>query len=158
MKFDIKLVESLLKNKKEILEKIEKATEEMCSKNIETIKNGYETRKRLISMLGQADKEIGSYCSDNAQLREALNNSTPRSGLDPLYINLYDISMSIKAVVNRIIKYDSLVNENVKSKRDETLQKITKINSDFPVSANRYQQGVKTTSTKPMFFKSGKYI
>ncbi len=158
MEFDLKQLETLLNSKKELLELIETTTKDMHSDDINDIKKSFDARQQLLDRLSSIDIQIKKFCEQDNDLKQALNNSIPSSAVTGKYQKYYKISMTHKAISNRILKYDGLIASNLGIKRAETLEKIKQLNQAYPVSTNRYQKGVSTTSYKPIFIKKDKYI
>ncbi len=158
MEFDLKQLETLLNSKKELLELIESTTKDMHSDDINDIKTKFNARQELLENLSSIDSQIKKFCEQDNNLKQALNNSIPSSAVAAGYQKYYKISMTHKAISSRILKYDGLISSNLGIKRAETLEKIKQINEAYPVSTNRYQKGVSTTSYKPIFIKKDKYI
>lgn len=147
---DYTAVSALLAQKKQLFLELESVTADMSLYQVEELAECMEKRSRLLQQVEQADDELRLICSADEQLRQVLNNQCSREELSPTLAALYDASLSIKAVVNRMMKNDDAIKEHLEYEKQRITQKIEELNQSGAVVADKYYRSVQTAINRPL--------
>lgn len=141
---------SLLGQERELFLKIEVATEAMCVASAEEIEQCVNERQRYLDEIAALKirlHELGD--ASGEAVVAALQNSCGRNALTGDLAALYDASMAVKAVANRIQQYDEEIREHVEMVKEEILKQIEKMNQSGNAVASRYQRSVELGIQRP---------
>lgn len=147
---DYTAVSALLAQKKQLFLELESVTADMSLYQVNELAECMEKRSRLLQQVEQIDAELKLMCITDEELRQVLNNRCPREGLSPQLSALYDASLSIKAVVNRMMKNDDAIKEHLEYEKQRITQKIEELNQIGAVVAGKYYRSVQTGVPRPI--------
>jgi len=117
-----------------------------------------ERGANLIKRIEELDGRLGQLIQQEGPMaRSAVNHECDRSQLTPDLGRLYDASMSVKAVANRILRNDELIRQRIAFEREQALDKIKELNSRSDSVAGKYQKYTQTGS-RPLPGWQGKEI
>lgn len=136
------LVIDLLNEKREIFLEVEKLTNLMLISPIEELSEILEERGEFLQKAVLIENEINNKVSSDECARSILSNSGDMSNLPCDLEKLYESSMRIKAVINRINNLEVEVQERFESERDLILEKIESMNSSSNSVAGNYKRTV----------------
>lgn len=151
------LVDLLLK-KKELFLELEETTSDMSVVPFESLVDRMEQRGQLLEEIGRIDGEIKEICQGDDEARAALNHTCDREGLTPELEQLYDLSLGIKAVVNRVMKYEEQITMHLEFEKKRIEEKMEALNVSGSAVANRYHQSVQTGIKRAFGTESDKLI
>lgn len=134
----------LLARKKECFLQVEAITEEMAVVGVEELSACMDRRARLLETVGGLDEEIRALAAGRPELLAALNHTVGRAGLPPSSARLYDASLSVKTVVNRIRKNEETVREHLELEKQRILSRMEELNRSGPAVAEQYRRSVQT--------------
>ena len=140
----------LLAQKKQLFLELEAVTADMPLYQVEELAECMEERGRLLKKIEQIDEELRTRFASDEPLHSALNNQCDREGLSPALRELYDASLGVKAVVNRIIKNESAITDHLEYEKQRITQKMEELNQSGGVVADKYYRSVQTAINRPL--------
>ena len=145
---------SLLCHKKDLFFQLELLTEHMCLQDVDALVDTMEKRTIIFKEIESLDILIKTFTNDDHKLRQALNHEFPKNTFDTELAMLYDLSLSIKACINRINQNDDHILLHMDFEKQLILGKIEKLNTSGAVAANKYHRSTPSRSNNP--FHNGK--
>ncbi len=146
----------MLAEKRETFLQLEEITGSLALQGADEIISSMKKRADLFETMRGLDKKISSEAADDRKLRDALNNACNRADVEENLEEIFDLSLKIKAIANRLIKNENLVLEHFDSEKKSILQEIEKLNRSGTAAANRYYNTTKLKAIKKV--KPGKLI
>ncbi len=143
---------ALLERKNEIFIELETLSNAIPVQTPEEMLTGAKLRSELLKESAQIDEEISFHCQNNRALRDALNNACPRENLSPELTILFDKSLQIKSVANRLANNADMIKGHLEGEKEKLLSDIKKLNTGGSAAANRYY---KTSQLNPSQNKRG---
>lgn len=150
---------SLLSRKKELLVVFETVTSGMLYEDrTEELEASIDQRQDILDKLMVMDRQIRQICAGDAALLQVLNHQCDRGGLRPELEELYDASLAVKAVANRIQSSDAAVVEHMELARESLKEKIEEINSGGYAVASKYYRAAQTGVARMVLDERNKKI
>lgn len=146
----IEKLPELLKQKKELLLRFEAVTEQMYTLSPETLLDLVEERGRLLEKAGKLDEEIQEIGRYHPEVLPVLNNQRDLGGLEGLERQIYDASLAVKAVANRIRQNEDSLRQHIQLQKDAVLKRIENMNKSGYSVADKYYRSVQTGLNQPM--------
>ncbi len=146
----------MLNEKKVLFLKLEEITSSTVVETSDKIIDSMKKRADLFDSMRELDKKISSEAVKDRRLRDALNNSCNKKDVDETLLEIFDLSLNIKAIANRLVKNEALLFEHLKAERNSILKEIEKLNKSGTAAANRYYNTTKLKAVKKI--KPGKLI
>lgn len=140
----------LLSDKRDLFLEMEEVTSAMCLQQVEQIAESMDRRSRLIERIDLVDASLADLCAGRDWVRAAMQHTCDRDGLPQELGEVYDASMAVKAVVNRIVRNDDAVKAHLEFEKQRVLQKVEELNRSGTAVANQYYQSVKTAIPNPV--------
>ena len=135
-------LKKLLQEKEDLFFQIERITYEISEAPIDQINELLDTRGNLLEQVIRSDNKIKSLVDEN--LKSVLDCSCDISGLSEEQKELFEKALSIKAVVNRIVKNEDIIRLRIENERDSLLKRIETMNNSSKTVAESYKRSVKT--------------
>ena len=132
----------LLKEKLEIFLTIEKLTNMMFTSSVDELSDILADRGDLLQKAVLIESEINKEVYDKACIKGVLNNTKDISKLSDELLKIYDASMRVKAVLNRLNKLEKDVQLRLENERDMILERIESMNSSSNSVAGNYKRTV----------------
>ena len=132
----------LLQEKRERYSRFEQVTNEMMMLSPDEFQKGMDTREALLNDIKQIDAQITQQCCDNTPLRQVLNAQCDRDGLPEDLAQIYDVSMSVRAIMNRILKNESILQTYIEDQKILILEKIQELNNSSQSVADKYHRSL----------------
>ncbi len=146
----------MLNEKQQLFLRLEETTSNTVVEKSEKFIDSMKKRADLFDSLRELDKKITAEAINDRKLRDALNNITNKKDVDDSLLEIFDLSLKIKAIANRLLKNESLLFEHLKAERNSILKEIEKLNKSGTAAANRYYNTTKLKAAKKV--KPGKLI
>lgn len=146
-----------LSTKKELFLEIEATMDLLSYGEVDEITACMEERNKIIEQVKAIDIKIKAVCEKDKMLLAALNNSCNKSEISPTLIEIYDASLGVKAVVNRIMNNDNMVTMHLEHLQKKVLKQIKQMNTSVYVVADKYHRSLEGV-TKRNFSKKGKIV
>lgn len=135
----------LLNRKRELLSIFETVTASMLYEDdTQALEASVAQRQEILDKAASLDRQIRQICQGNAELLQALNHQCDRGNLPEDLAALYDASLAVKAVANRIQSCDAGVIEHMEMAREKLKDKIEEINSGGYAVASKYYRAAQT--------------
>jgi organic radical activating enzyme len=141
-------LKQLLSEKEMLFIEVEKITDDIFEAPVDIINVLLETRGNALEQVNKVDEKLNPLIEDDEHLRNVLNCSCDISGLSGESKELFDQSLRIKAVVNRIIKNQESIRQKIENERDSLLQSIENMNNSSKTVAESYKRSVETALTR----------
>lgn len=135
---------SLLKEKKELLLQIERVTNIMKDAPAEELMDLFTERGELLERAQSLGTEIARYAEKNEEYKAALSSEASPNALSAEAKEIFEASLGVKAVANRVTREDEAVLDHIKSERNKLLDKIKELNSSGAAVAGSYRRSVQT--------------
>lgn len=149
---------SLLSRKKELFLELEEVTANMCILPLEELSLCTDKRGTLLDKIQTTDLEIKALCSQDRDIVAALNNTCEREGLSGELGALFDASISVKAVVNRIIKNEDSIRMHLTMEKQKIAEKMEELAHSGEAVAEKYHKSVLTGQNHPFAGANDKMI
>lgn len=148
----------LLNEKKILFLEVEQITNDIMSAPVSDIAATLERRGKLLDSVVLLDQKISAFVGNDAVVRSVLNNTCDASSLSKEYSTLFEASLKIKAIVNRIRNSENGIKERITTERDNTLAKIERLNQSSVSVAEKYKRSLETGFPQGRGFDSNKKI
>ena len=148
----------LLKAEREIFLEVEALTNQMMTSPTEELSDLLSERGSLLQKAVSIEDEINEEVIDSEDIRNVLRNRGDMSKLSDDSAAVYDASMSVKAVINRINRLEDDVRSRIENERNAILKKIESINSSSNSVAENYKRSVQTGFPQLTLFDKEKTI
>lgn len=131
-----------LKEKLEIFLDVEKLTNMMFSSDIDELSNIISLRGDLLQKAVLIENEINKEVSGKEHIKSVLNISGDMSNLSIETRKIYEASMRVKAVLNRINNLEPEIKERLENERKIILEKLESMNKSSDHVAGNYKRSV----------------
>ena len=148
----------LLTRKKNLFLQLEEVTGNMSLLQVEELLISTEQRGLLLEEINELDMELKAYYLQDPLLKSAITHSCNKSQLPPQLAELYDISLTVKAIANRILKNDENIKIHLNFEKERILSKIQQLNTSGDVVASKYHRSVQTGRSNPLGVSKNKFI
>ncbi len=128
----------LLNQKKEHFLELEQVTINMPLQNVDDMLLSMQNRKEILTLIDEVDTEIIKYSSIDKSLRTSLNHTCNKKDLNGDLSLIFDLSLSIKAIINRIESNNQVVLNHIELERDSIKSKLVSLNKSDKAAANKY--------------------
>lgn len=144
---DLEQMLDLMEQKRVYFLHYEKEMEDLPLLPAEEMEACLERGANLIKRIEELDGRLSRLIQQEGPLaRSAANHECDRDQLTPELGKLYDASLNVKAVANRILRNDGLIRQRIAYEREQALEKIKEINSRSDSVAGKYQRYTRTGS------------
>ncbi|MCL1804916.1 MAG: hypothetical protein FWG28_02775 [Clostridiales bacterium] len=148
----------LLEQKRVYFLHYEREMEELPLLPTEEMEDCLERGASLIKKIEELDGRLNRLVQQEGPMAlSAVNHECDRGQLSPDLGKLFDASMGVKAVANRILQNDGLIRQRIAYEREQALEKIKEINNRSDSVAGKYQRYTQTGSA-PMPGWQGKEV
>ena len=137
-------LKQLLSEKELLFIEVERITDEIFDASVDRINELLETRGAALEQTAIINEKLSALIIDDEHLKSVLNCSCDISGLSEEMKELFEQSLRIRAIVNRIIKNQDSIRQKIENERDSLLQKIETMNSSSKTVAKSYKRSVET--------------
>ncbi len=141
---------ALLAQKRDLFLEFERVSNGLCTQAVDELQQGMEQRGALLRQVCGLDEQLRGLCGGDTALRDAVDNRCGRGDLPPDLARVFDASMEVKAVVNRILNGEEATRRHLEQQREQILQKIEAMNSSASAVAEKYRRSVQTGMPQPM--------
>ena len=148
----------LLNRKKNLFLQLEEITGNMTLLEVDGLLNSVEQRGVLLKEVEDIDATLRAYFLSDPLLKSVISHACNKNDLSPPLCDLYDISLTIKAIVNRIALNDGNIRLHLKFEKDRILSNIQKLNQGGAVVADRYHRSTQTGRSRSFGSNRGKLI
>ncbi len=137
-------LKKLLEKKQKLFLEVEKITDEMNESHIDRITELLEKRGEYLEQVILLNNQIKPIIAENESLGDVINCSCEMSSLKGELKELFELSLRVRAIVNRIVKNEDIVRLKIDSERESLLQRIEILNSSSTSVAESYKRSVNT--------------
>ncbi len=137
-------LKNLLRKKRDLFLEVEAITQDINVGPIDRFNELLEKRGEALEQVILTDNQIKAITDGNEVLQSVLNCTCEISELQGELKELFEEVLSVKAIVNRIIKNEDIVRLRLESERDSLLNRIETINSSSNSVAESYKRSVET--------------
>ncbi len=148
----------LLNQKKEIFLTFEQISENMAFLTAEDLPESVEQREYLLEKIAAIDAEMQPLLAGNEKLQAVLNHNVAPDKLSAPLAKLYEASLGVKAIINRILKNSNFIREHMENEQERILMQMEDLNKSGAVVAERYHQSVSTGVASSFNRNKGKII
>lgn len=134
----------LLQEKKNLFLLFEQESEAMCFCPVDEIDIHMCERLKLQQKIQAVDDQLVPLYASVPQAAQAAAHAVERDSLPPDLAAVYDASLAVKGVVNRILLNEPTLNERVKLERDALLQKLEESRQSSSSVAQGYYKTMST--------------
>ena len=140
----------LLAQKKALFLELESVSADMPLYQVEELAECMEKRGVIFRDAEQVDEELGMLSASDPELRLTLSNRCNRDGLSPALLAVYDASLGVKAVANRIQKSDGLIKEHLEYEKQRITQRMEELNHSSEKAADKYYRSIQIAVDRPL--------
>lgn len=137
-------VSALLNEKKGVLAEIEQVSSRMKLADAQEIIELFAERGKLLESAQALTEQIRALSEGDEKLASAISNSAEPSALDGELLRIFEVSLGIKAVINRVLHEEEGIKEHIQTERDGLLEKIEGLNASSSAVAAGYRRSVQT--------------
>lgn len=141
---DYRQILSLLAEKREKFLEIERVTEPMFYAQVDAIAECMEKRESLLNEVSEIDSRLAQLTEGQEQVKAALSHKCERRSLSPDLAEIYDGSMGVKAVVNRIVQNESGVRLHMEAEKQRIGEELEKLGQSASSVAGQYYNFLRT--------------
>lgn len=149
---------TLLVEKLNYYKEIEEITSQMSILDVDDILISLKKRETLLNKSAKVDKTLSELLEKNSFLKDVINSNCRRQDLDDELRSIFDLSFSIKAIINRLQKNENLLRDHLELQKKQVLAKIEKLNKSPDTVAVKYNTGVQTLHNNPTSIKKNRFI
>lgn len=143
----------LLEEKKDLFLEMEQVSEKMLSMNADELGEACSQRQKILDQVQEIDRVLKNICREDEDARRAMNHEVqPQDQEDDLKA-LYEMSFSVKAVVNRIVREEEARRNHIEQERDVIKHKIEELNQSGTSVAKQYLQTAKINGQDLSFLR-----
>ena len=148
----------LLNRKKNLFLQLEEITGSMTLLEVDELLTCIEQRGVLLTEVADIDATLHAYYLTDPMLKSAISHSCTKNDLSPALCDLYDISLTIKSIVNRITLNDGNIRLHLKFEKERILSNIEKLNKGGTGVADKYHRSTQTGRSRLFGGNKGKLI
>lgn len=137
----------LLEEKRKIFVEIEKITEPMLYVQVEVLEECMKNRESLLAEVREIDQKIDYRIDGQEAMKQALKHNCERQQLSAGLAALYDASLQVKAVVNRIIQNESGIRLHLEAEKDRIRGELEKMSQSSSSVASQYYSTVQRATS-----------
>ena len=134
----------LLERKYKLFLEVERITDEMNESHIDKITELLEIRGETLEKVIELNNQIKSIIAQDESLRSVINCDCEMNSLKGELKELFEESLRVRAIVNRIIKNEDDIRFKIESERESLLNRIETMNASSTSVADSYRRSVKT--------------
>lgn len=139
----------LLQEKKQLYSRFEHITNEMSALSPDDFQASMEAREGVLTQIKELDNRVIGLCYEDDAARHALNAQCDRGALAEDLAQIYDTSMSVRGIMNRILKNESTLRQMMEDHRAKILEKIEELNTSGLSVADKYSRSLEGAVAKP---------
>lgn len=139
----------LLQEKKQLYSRFEQITNEMSALSPDDFQLSMNAREATLNQIKALDSQIVPLCYDDDSARHALNAQCDRGALAEDLAQIYDASMSVRGIMNRILKNESTLRQLMEDHKANILDKIEELNASSLSVADKYSRSLEGAVAKP---------
>ena len=151
-------LKKLLQKKQALFLDVEKITNEMSESPIDKIDELLEKRGEALEQVIELEAQIKAILAEDESLSSVVSCTCDMAALKGEMKDLFEESLRVRAIVNRIIKNEDIVRLRIESERDSLLHKIETLNSSSISVAESYKRSVNTGLPQNFFTSKNKII
>ena len=155
---NIEKLVTLLVEKRDIFLKVEELSNMMLTSPIEEILDIQADRGQLLQQAVKVQDEINKEVSIDKSVKDILNNSCDMSNLSENMARLYEASMRVKAVINRINNLEVDLRTRLEGERSDILDKLESMNKSSNSVAGNYKRSVQMGVPQISLFEKEKSV
>ena len=148
----------LLNRKKNLFLQLEEITGNMTLLEVNELITSMEQRGVLLKEVEDLDATLHAFCVNDPLLRGAINHTCTKDNLSQDLCTIYDISLTVKSIVNRITLNDDNIRIHLSYEKERILSHISKLNTSGTSVASRYHKSAQTGRSNPFGVPKGKLI
>ncbi len=137
-------LKTLLREKEELFSKVERITNDIFEAPVDQINSLLETRGKTLEQVILIEGKIKSVAAEDEYLKSVLDCTCDISGLSGELKDLFEESLRIKAIVNRIIKNEDSIRLRIENEMNSLLERIETMNRSSKTVAESYKRSVET--------------
>ncbi len=135
---------NLLSKKKNLFLQFEEISEKMFLNTIDQLEQDMEKREEILQTVSAIDQSIAGLCENHPRWERVLKHELSPTTLQPDEMTLYDTSLSIKAIVNRILSNAPALEEHLASEKQRIADKMSELDYRTKTMVDGYHQSVLT--------------
>lgn len=143
----------LLREKEQLLLELETLSEQMLGMHVDELADAVKKRQSLLLQVQERDNQLRLWCDDDAPMREAMNQTAVPQ--EETLRALYQASLSVKAVANRILQGEQAIERHMQAERTRLKKKIEKLNQGGASVAKMYRKSMEIGHA-PMYKKKSR--
>ncbi len=151
-------VTTYIEKKLELFENLELISESMTLLEVDELLVCIEKRGVLIEEIELVDNKLKDACLSDENLKASLNHTSSRDSFDAQLKNIYDISLKIKAIANRMLQNDENIRQHMAFEKERITTHIEKLNGSSTAAAGKYNKSIKSVVKNPQGVRKTKWI
>ncbi len=132
----------LLNKKKKLFFELEAVTDGMVGASVEEIEAAMEKRADIFSAIEATDKEISNAVKNDVEAKAAIDSKGSGEGLSAPLAAVYNGSLAVKAVANRILQNEAMVRKHIEAQLEKLRETIAELNTSGESTAEKYHHTV----------------
>ena len=147
----IETILQFLDEKKSLFLQFEQESEQMCFCLPDEIEGHMEQRLALQKKIQDLDQQLSALYESLPEAAQAVSNQEDFSDLPATLRPVYDRSLEIKGVINRILQNEPMLKERLELERADLLKKLEENKKSSGSVAQKYYNSIHTGINKPYF-------
>ncbi|NLL46133.1 MAG: hypothetical protein GX250_04915 [Clostridiales bacterium] len=135
--YDLAPVLTAAEKRLDLINQLEQETNDLLLAPIERLAECLESRQVTLESFIEADKHLRALCS-SGDLEAIIDFTCDLSDLTPELVPLFELSLSVRAGMNRILNTEPSISARFELERASILNKIEDLNAGATAAANKY--------------------
>ena len=144
--------------KRELFLRIEQVSERMREASADELAELFAERGELLEQVQALDENIKELAKGDESILAALANKSEPETLEGDQKKIFEASMKVKAIANRVANGELIIKEHIEAERDGLREKIEEMNVSSQSVAGSYMRSVKTGYPQSLLNKRPKII
>ena len=144
--------------KRELFLRIEQVSERMREASADELAELFAERGELLEQVQALDENIKELAKGDESILAALANKSEPETLEGDLKKIFEASMKVKAIANRVANGELIIKEHIEAERDGLREKIEEMNASSQSVAGSYMRSVKTGYPQSLLNKRPKTI
>jgi len=156
--YNLSPVVSAAEDKLTLINQLEYETNELLFSPVDKINQCLKRRQTILDSLIEAESHLKALCEGRDKLTEVINLKCDIGGLAPELSSLFELSLSARAGINRILKMEPQISARLAEEKSSILKKIEGLNTGATATANKYYHSVHKTAKKSFAANNNKTV
>lgn len=144
--YDLAPVLSAAEVSLELITQLERETNDLLLIPIDKLAERLESRQETLESFIEADNNLKALCNSRDDLRAVIDFSCELGALPSGLVPLFELSLSVRAGMNRILNTEPSISARLELERSSILNKIEGLNASTTATANKYYRVFNTVA------------